>query len=422
MIFLSRLCVFLLACVLLVVAGCSAIPETQSWFAPKHVAQKPGTSQTQPAVSSPPPVSAPPLPPAAQNMPPVVIPATPALAANVKIKVAILLPLSGKNAPLGQALLNAAQLAVFDVADSHFELMPRDSGTSDTSAEAAARDILSDGAQLLIGPVFASHVNAVKPLAASSGVNMLALSTDTTLADQNVFVMGFAPGAQVERAINYAHAHGMHHFGALIPKGAYGDLVRNVFQTAIAQNNDDIADIETFDPAQHDSAAAVTALAAHRDQMDALLLPEGGEDLNLIAGQLSSAGFDKQHLRLIGTGLWDTADIGHAAFLVGGWYAAPDPHARQNFLKAYIKTYGQEPPRLATLAYDATALAALLAKQGGHFDRTSLTSPSGFAGVDGIFRLTDQGLVERGLAVLEVSSEGGHVVDSAPATFVRSPH
>ena len=82
----------------------------------------------------------------------------PVLAPGVKIKVAILLPLSGRNAPLGQAMLNAAQLAVFDVADQHFELMPRDTASSEAGSGNAARDAAASGAQLFIGPVFANDV------------------------------------------------------------------------------------------------------------------------------------------------------------------------------------------------------------------------------------------------------------------------
>jgi ABC-type branched-subunit amino acid transport system substrate-binding protein len=295
--------------------------------------------------------------------------------------------------------------------------MPRDTASSEDGTETAARDAIAGGAQFLIGPVFADDVNRVKPIASSSGVNMLALSTDTSLADQDVFVMGFAPGAQVERAIAYAHAHGKHQFAALVPKDPYGDLVGSVFQQAVSRAGDQTVAFETYDPARHDVASGITALAAQKDRIDALFLPEGGEDLSLIAGQLKNAGFDPKHTRLIGTGLWDVADIGHTDFLIAGWYAAPDPRARQKFIGAYVGAYGQPPPRLATLAYDATALAALLAKQGGHFDRTTLTNPNGFAGIDGIFRLTGQGLVERGLAMLEVTAAGGRVIEPAPATF-----
>jgi ABC-type branched-subunit amino acid transport system substrate-binding protein len=334
-----------------------------------------------------------------------------------KVKVAILLPLSGRNAPLGQAMLNAAQLAVFDVADKRFELMPRDTGSGEAEAETAARDGVASGAQLLIGPVFAGDVNRVKPVASMNGVNVLALSTDTNLADQNVFVMGFSPGAQVDRAVSYAHAHGLHRFAVLAPRNPYGNLVSEAFQQAVSRAGDQIIAVETYDSAKRGGGNAVTSLAAHKDQIDALFVPEGGADLALIAGQLAKAGFDPKHTKLIGTGLWDTAEIGRSDFLIGGWYAAPDPRARQKFVDAYAKTYGQAPPRLVTLAYDATALAALLAKQGGRFDHTALSNPNGFAGIDGIFRLTNAGLVERGLAMLEVTPKGGRVIEPAPATF-----
>jgi ABC-type branched-subunit amino acid transport system substrate-binding protein len=334
--------------------------------------------------------------------------------------VAILLPLSGRNTTLGQAMLNAAQLAVFDVADQHFELMPRDTASSENGAETAARDAVASGAEIIIGPVFANDVNAAKPIAAQANINMLALSSDAGLADQNVFVMGFAPDAQVRRAIVYAHAHGKRRFAALIPKGAYGDLVGSAFRQAVTQAGDQIVESENYDPAKHDVAPGISSLAAQKDNIDALFLPEGGADLALIAGDLKNSGFDNKRIQMIGTGLWDTADIDHIDFLAGSWYAAPDPRARRKFLDAYFKTYGQQPPRLVTLAYDATALAALLTKQGGRFDHMALTNPDGFAGIDGIFRLTSQGLVERGLAVLEVGSGGGRVIDASPANFAAA--
>jgi ABC-type branched-subunit amino acid transport system substrate-binding protein len=348
----------------------------------------------------------------------------PTLPANVKIKIAILLPLTGPNAALGQALLNAAQLAIFDVGDNHFELMPRDTGNGeDIKVAEIARDAVADGARLLIGPLFAGNVAAVKPIAAQQGVNVLALSTDTALAGNGIYIMGFAPGAQVDRVMTYAHAHGMHRFAALIPVSAYGDLVADEFGRVIARNSDTLIDIERYDTAKHSREDAIAALAAKRDQIDALFLPEGGDELNAVVAQLSLNGFDSQKIKLLGTGLWDADNLGgSASFLTGGWYAASDPHMRQNFLASYRNAYDSDPPRLATLAYDATALAAILIRHGGHFDRAALTNPNGFSGIDGIFRLTNQGLVERGLAIDEVTPVGGRAIDPAPATFAGKPH
>lgn len=344
-------------------------------------------------------------------------PATP-VTPQAKTKVAILLPLTGKNAALGQSMLNAAQLAVFDSADNRFELMPRDTGSEGANAATAARDAVASGAQLLIGPVFANNIASIHAVAETANLGMLTLSTDTSMAAPNIYVMGFAPTAQVERVVTYASVHGLHHFAALVPANAYGKLVAAAFQESVLRHGGTLVMSESYDPAKHDSDKHIHKMALQRDQIDALFLPEGGSDLAVIANQLSLAGFDNHHIRLLGTGLWDVPDLAkQSSYLVGGWYVASDPMGRKNFVAAYKSTYGSEPPRLATLAYDATALAAVLSKRGAHFDVNALTNPNGFAGLDGIFRLTAQGLVERGLAVIEVSPDGPHVVDAAPTTF-----
>ncbi|MFY9287861.1 MAG: penicillin-binding protein activator [Alphaproteobacteria bacterium] len=414
--------------ILLSVTGCaqsSAFANKHKWINPSNwfgdstanidASQSPDISHikgplTPPEAAPREPVDKAPLPQGALVPP-----------APLKAKVAILLPLTGKNADLGQAMLNAAQQAVFDSASNNFELMPRDTGEGEKGAEAAARDAIASGAQLLIGPLFATSIPAVRAVAQKANINMLTLSTDTSLAGPGVFVMGFAPGAQVSRIISYAATHGLKHFAALIPNTAYGSLVRQVFEKTVTQYGGTIVTIETFDPARRDSLAHIKVLATRAERFNALFLPEGGSDLTTVASQLSGNGIDSKKIRLLGTGLWDVEGLGkQSSYLASGWYAASDPSARQSFVRTYNSTYSQEPPRLATLAYDATALAAVLAKRGASFDVAELTNPNGFAGLDGIFRLTPQGLVERGLAVIEVTPDGARVIDPAPTTFAAN--
>lgn len=399
--------------------------DTSSWFGKSSVAQKnaplqtPGFGQGPLAAPEPAPV------PAVERL----STATTSNIANstashgvatttAKPKVAILLPLTGKNAALGQSMLNAAQQAVFDVAGENFELMPRDTGSDDMVAATAARDAVASGAQLLIGPVFASNIPAVLTAIQNTPVNILTLSSDTSLAAPGVFVMGFAPKPQVERVVSYAISRGLRHFAALIPNNAYGALVGQAFQEAVARNGGIMVDFETYDPLRHDSNDHIQVLAQKRDQIDAVFLPEGGNELEQISGQLSIAGFNNRLIRFLGTGLWDEPTLGQKnTYVIGGWYAASDPAPRQRFMKSYVAAYGQEPPRLVTLAYDATALAAVLAKRGAPYTTSELTNPNGFVGLDGIFRLTSQGLTERGLAINEVTTDGGHVIDAAPTSF-----
>jgi hypothetical protein len=152
---------------------------------------------------------------------------------------------------------------------------------------------------------------------------------------------------------------------------------------------------------------------------DALLLPEGGDVLKQIARQVRQAGLDEEHVRLLGSGLWDDPSINGEPALNGGWFAASPPDVRRDFEGRFRKTYGHPPPRLASLAFDGAALAAALAKSGGAdpFSPDGISNPRGFSGVDGLFRFAPDGLVQRGLAVLEVAPEGTKVVSPAPASF-----
>jgi branched-chain amino acid transport system substrate-binding protein len=358
-----------------------------------------------------------------------------------RVRVALLLPLSGPTAGLGRALLDASQMALFDVADERFTLLPRDTqGTPDGAARAATA-ALADGAQLILGPLLAGEVEAVKPIARQAHVNLVAFSTNDQLADDATFLLSVLPRQTVQRVVAFAHERGVSRYAALAPSTPYGELVVAELRAAAAANGGSVERVQFYDPAANDlrpavrdivgseprrtvrnqpPAAAPTAPAAA--DLDAILLPDGGAKLKAVASLLPYYDVDTGKTHLLGAGLWDDPSIGSEPALVGGWFAAPDPAARADFEKRFRDLYKQPPPRLATLGYDATALAALLAKRSpaAAFTAQSIADPSGFAGVDGIFRFHPDGRIERGLAVLEVQKSGAKVISPAPDTFEQS--
>jgi ABC-type branched-subunit amino acid transport system substrate-binding protein len=341
-----------------------------------------------------------------------------------KTGVALLLPLSGPNAGLGRALLEAAEMAVFDAADERFELMPRDTGGTPDGAAKAAQAALAAGARLILGPLLQQEVEAVRPIARSANVNLVAFSTSTGLAGDGTWLLSFLPKQQVDRVVAFAHEKGASRFAALAPATPYGDLVVQELRAAATADGAGVVRVETYDPTAVDVSPAVRSLASAVRQtgeadFDALMLPDGGEKLKAVAPMLPFYDIDTAKVRLLGTGLWDDPGLGREPALVGGWFAAPPPDARADFEKHSQALYKRRPPRLATLGYDATALAAVLAR-GGDFSAAAIANPSGFAGVDGIFRFRPDGLVQRGLAVLEVTRDGTNVVSPAPETFEQT--
>jgi branched-chain amino acid transport system substrate-binding protein len=346
------------------------------------------------------------------------------------VKVAILLPLSGPNADLGKAMLDAAQLALFTTGNDRMTLVPRDTtGTADGAAS-AAKAAIGEGARLIIGPLIADEVTAVRPIAQAANVNIVAFATKTEVAGGNVFLMGFLPRQEVAREVAYAQGSGLSRFAALAPNSPYGHLMGDALKEIATASGASAARIEYFDPRGDVSAAikhltlgsataATGGSAGQGPAFDALLLPEGGDQLKQIAQKLKAAGIDSTQTRLLGSGLWDDSSIVDEPALAGGWFAASPPDARQDFANRFQGTYGHPPPRLASLAFDAAALAAVLSKGGDPdpFSQQAIENPNGFTGVDGLFRFTPQGLVQRGLAVLEVDPGGNHVVSPAPRNF-----
>jgi branched-chain amino acid transport system substrate-binding protein len=360
---------------------------------------------------------------AAATSAPAVSPAQPATPAR-KFTASLLLPLTGKNGDLGQAMLKAAQMALFDVGSRNFELVPRDThGTAEGARQAAATAVAS-GDNIILGPIFAEDVRAVKSVTQSSGTPVVAYSTDWKLADNNTYVMGFLPFAQVTRVAKYAQSRGLHNFAVFAPQTEYCDVVISTLQRTDVQ----LVHSGRYAPGQADLPSLVRDFVAQgkgadgKARFDALVLPLGGESLRTLVSLLSTEGVRASNVKLVGTGLWDDATVSTEASLQGGWYAAPDPKSRRDFEKRYAENYGSTPPRLASLAYDSTALAAVLAQTGAAdaYSKPKLTNPRGFAGIDGVFRFRQDGLSERGLAVLEIGGGAARVVDPAPTAFLSS--
>jgi ABC-type branched-subunit amino acid transport system substrate-binding protein len=332
------------------------------------------------------------------------------------LKVGLLLPLTGSSAKLGEALLHGAEMALFDTADDRFALLVKDTGGTPEGARAAAESAIAEGAQLILGPLFGPQVAAAGPVARAAAVPMVSFSTDLGVSGNGVWVMGILPRIQVQRVVGYTASRGLRRVAVLAPATAYGDAVVNALYQTAATAGAEIGQIQRYQPEQTDLSPLVTALG--RD-MNAVLLPEGGNRVRVLAPLLAYHDIDPAQVKFLGTALWDDPTLGLEPTLIGGWFAAPEPGPWAEFGKRYRELYAEAPPRLATLAYDATALASVLARAptGADFSPATLTQPNGFAGIDGIFRLTQDGAVERGLAVLEVRREGPVVIDPAPKTF-----
>jgi branched-chain amino acid transport system substrate-binding protein len=301
--------------------------------------------------------------------------------ASGKTRIALLLPLSGQSAPIGQYLQQAAEMALFDTGAKELALAAYDSGeTADTS-------------------------------------------NDEQAAQRGVWIMGIAAPPQVRRVVDHAVDAGIKRFAAFAPQTSYGQQMVQTMESQVTIRGGKVAAVELFDANSADlnTPARRLAEASRGEDKLAVLVPVAPPRLSAALAALAAAGIDNKSVQLIGTGVWDVPNIGSEIMLRGAWYAAPDPAKRADFERRFLSTYGRPPPRLATLAYDGVSLAGHLArlKQGGDFSAEAITNPNGWSGIDGIFRFLPNGRSERALAVIAVQSGPGSVVSPAPTSFTK---
>jgi len=352
------------------------------------------------------PVEAPPPPeqPSATVLP----------ADQLRHRVALLVPLSGPNAQVGQSLANATTMALLDTNAENLRIT-----TYDTAAgpSAAATRAIADGNKLILGPLMGDEVAAVAQVARPSRVPIISFSNDAGVAAPGAFIMGSLPGQSIGRTVRYARAHGANRFAALIPEGEYGQRAEAAFKTAVADAGGAIVGIESYARTNTSVISAARRLKA-RDGFDAVLLADSGRIAALAAPALRGG---KPPVRLLGTELLsgDSTVVGSPA-LSGALFSAVSDSRYRQFAESYKTRFGAQPYRLATLGYDAVLLTLRVArdwKPGAPFPMGRIGDHGGFLGLDGPFRFGENGIVQRAFEVNEVRPGGVTVVSPAPARF-----
>jgi ABC-type branched-subunit amino acid transport system substrate-binding protein len=338
-----------------------------------------------------------------------------------QIRVGLILPLSaqGNAGVAAQSMKNAAELALNEFKDPNIQLLVKDDAGTPQGAQLAAQQAIDEGAELIVGPLFAQSVSAVGAVARGRNIPVIAFSTDASVASRGVYLLSFLPESDVRRIIDFAASKGKRSYAAMLPDNAYGGVVEAAFQQEVARRGGRVAALEKYsnDPARITEAARRVASAG--GTIDSVFIADGADAVPQVVQALNAAGVNTKRVQMLGTGLWDDPRIFSTASLEGGWYAAPESAGFRSFAGRYRARYGNDPVRTATLSYDAVALIAALVKTQGQqrFSEQILTNTSGFAGIDGIFRFRTDGTSERGLSVLQVAPGGGRVVSPAPKSF-----
>ncbi len=367
-----------------------------------------------------------------------------------KIQIGLLLPLSGKQKDLGQALANAATMSLFENdLNSNIELVFIDTKETPEEAKKAFDELLNRKIKIAIGPVFSSSVEAIAKDAVQNKITLISLSNNQELSrkisnEGGVFLAGIMPEAQIDKIVNYSLDQGKQNFAIISPNNQYGNTVTTIFKKIVKtregnfitaefyKNSDDIDRVVNrvitsfaISPALKAKKGAVIN-ESDRSYPQVIFIPESGKILSKITASLKRQNVDERNFQIAGTNQWDDISTLNDKNLIGGWFAAPQNEKFRNFEKVYYQNFGKFPPRISSIAYDSVlAISNLLAAN--NFQEPKLSDfinyqpapKNGFEGIDGQFRFLPNGLVQRNLAILKIANGRFEVIDQPAPQFLR---
>lgn len=390
------------------------------------------TSSDVPMLTAP--KTAEPASPVKAEAPPAAMPEPVAApASGNQVTIGMLLPLSGPQAAVGKALLDAATLALYDmqrnkplghpVPDVRF--VPKDTHGTPEGAQEAMRQFMEMKPAAILGPLSSAELEIILPLRRELNIPLISFTNNPTLANRGAYQFGYFAQEQAERLAHYATAQQVTSVAAVTMADGYGRIVVDHMAKALREQNVAYGPTILLPPQgaiqDRQLAPLLAALKERQNQRQFLFIAETSPRLETIVIALAKARLLQPNLVLAGSGIWDEAAQLASPALRGAVFVSTPKESYTKFQTKYKTTYGTMPLRISSLAYDASALlvSLLYGGDGSTVTDRSLQDHEGFTTpANGLVRFRTDGQAERRLAIYMGNGTGGStVLEKAPTSF-----
>ena len=368
-----------------------------------------------------------------------------------KIRIALLLPLTGKNKDLGWSIYNSANLSLFDNDSANkIELVLFDAKDSPQENQKAFKEIIDSNIKVVIGPVFSNNAMAIEKMARDNDITVISLSNNHELlnktnSDGGIFVGGILLESQIDKIVNYSMDRGKFNFAIIAPNNQYGKIATEYLKKFVRARDGNFITSEFYENNNRDidraservvTSFGVPSKSKNRDTAylsdydriypQVILIPEAGKQLSKVVNSLGKFNKDERDFQLIGTSQWDDSSTLNDINLLGSWFSAPEDNRFRIFEKNYYNYFNKFPPRISSIAYDAVLAISKISQNKNDakiifsdFIDFNNDTKNGFDGIDGVFRFLPNGAVQRNLAVLQVGNGKFETLDSSIGKFLK---
>lgn len=378
--------------------------------------------------------------------------------------VSVMLPLTGPHAEIGRGISNSIQMAFLKNRYNNVAVQFYNLTGNKYEKHGIIMGALATEPDIIIGPVFAEDAAMVRDLKPEA-LPVLTFSSDTSAIGNGVMTMALIPSQSVEMIVREMDRDGATNFIVMAPKTSSGEQMAGAAQYASDLYNVTLSGIFYYDEGNSDSiktasqrAAMYTARAAANDRAreilsdimvkeavtpaqksslnsqlkkisksetlgtvpyNAILFLGNASDTKQIASFLRYYDVAPRDARFYGTTLWDGSELLRDYSFAGSKFASLPP-VSNIFAETFESVSGKPASRLDTFGYDAANLVIGML----HSNKTPaayLLDPSGYNGLDGLFRLTPNGASERALEIVELNGSGTSRLTKPAATDFLAP-
>ena len=363
---------------------------------------------------------------------------------NDKIKVGVMLPLSGEHGEIGILILNAIEMAIFQKKENNIELHIKDTEAKSDKTEKGLSELIDKGVKVIIGPLFSKSLAAIQSKVTNNNVNIFALTNNINLRNKGIWIFGVDPQAQTEEVLRHALETGSKSIAALLPQNAYGLLLFDTITSFTKENLMKIEKIEFYNfsvESQRETAQKVSKgfeeyklyLDKVREQeneetesdvavftekpFDSIFIAAAGQNLRVLSSQLQYNNVDPTIVQYLGISSWEDSSILSEPALEGGVFVTTSEMYQEKIKLIYKNSFSKEMPKIAMIAYDIVALLGSLNNIERNFNINDLVNDVGYIGLRGLFRLKKNGIVERAFQLKKIKNKKFTILRKANGQF-----
>ena len=305
---------------------------------------------------------------------------------NNTLKVGLLAPLSGEYKQIGESLLYSLQLALGEIDDKNVQIIPRDSGSNDKEKLInAVKEIKSEGANVVIGPIDYKDFNNVKKF---NDMIFISLSNISPEFQGNVISIGISFESQMSSLIKFLKKQKKNKTVILLPKNQYTDLIEKKIKTLdfkdykVFKYSSDpkilTGEIEVLtnytqrkkrlenrkklflDKEDEQSKKALERLEQKYTlgdvNFDSVIIIDFGNNLKSVLTSLVFTDVNQEKVLFSTVNQWFDESIFYENTVKSLYYPSVNFKEFRKYKNIYFKTFNENPSEITILAYDALGL------------------------------------------------------------------